>query len=167
MGLPELWIFFFTLQSPNLALGLTLEWRSSSTLSADIVVSFSTTNTPLLSKECTVDVHHSDTFGLYRSRRCLLLLLAVFYRSTTVSVKMVGTLRGVLVPSMLVYTIWWPNRDKQLWEGRGEQEKGKTAFGQSVPTIFVWDCSNLMNMELLGELKRHQPKLSSFTQLFA
>ena len=62
--------FFFTLQSPNLALGLTLEWRSSSTLSADIVVSFSTTNTSLLSKECTVNVHHSDTFGLYKSRRC-------------------------------------------------------------------------------------------------
>lgn len=105
----NIYFFFFTLQSPNLALGLTLEWRSSSTLSADIVVSFSTTKTPLLSKECTVNVHHSDTFGLYKSRRCLLLLLAVFYRST----------------------------------------------------------SSLMNLELLGELKRHQPKLYSFTQLIS
>ena len=54
-----------------------------------------------------MNVHHSDTFGLYKSRRCLLLLLAVFYRST----------------------------------------------------------SNLMNLELPGEVKRHQPKLYSFTQL--
>lgn len=99
MNKKKIFFFFFALQSPNLALGLTLEWRSSSTLSADIVVSFSTTNTSLLSKECTVNVHHSDTFGLYKSRRCLLLLLAVFYHST----------------------------------------------------------SNLMNMEPLGELKRHQP----------
>ena len=33
---------------------------------------------------------------------------------------MVGTLWGLLVPSMLVYKIWWPNRDKQLWEGWGD-----------------------------------------------
>ena len=48
---------------------------------------------------------------------------------TTVSVKMVGTLWGLLVPSMLVYKIWWPNRDKQLWEGRGGTRREKTAFG--------------------------------------
>ena len=40
---------------------------------------------------------------------------------------MVGTLWGLLVPSMLVYKIWWPNRNKQLWEGRGEHEKGKNS----------------------------------------
>ena len=36
---------------------------------------------------------------------------------------------------MLVYKVWWLNRDKQLWEGQGEHDKEK-----SVPTIFVWDC---------------------------
>ena len=42
---------------------------------------------------------------------------------------------------MSVYKVWWLNRDKQLWEGQGEHEKEKkTAFGLSVPTIFVWDC---------------------------
>ena len=47
--------------------------------------------------------------------------------SCAVSVKMVGTLWGLLVPSMLVYKIWWPNRNKQLWEGRGEHERGKNS----------------------------------------
>ena len=46
---------------------------------------------------------------------------------TTVSVKIVGTLLCLLVPSMLVYKIWWPNRDKQLWEGQGEHEKEKNS----------------------------------------
>ena len=62
--------------------------------------------------------------------------------TTTVSVKIVGTLLCLLVPSMLVYKVWWLNRDKQLWEsqGLGEHEKEKTAFCLSFPTIFVWDC---------------------------
>ena len=47
---------------------------------------------------------------------------------------MVGTLWGLFVPSILVYKIWWPSRYKQLWEGRGEYEKGKNS-------VFVWDCS--------------------------
>ena len=55
---------------------------------------------------------------------------------TTVSVKMVGTLWGLLVPSMLVYKIWWPNRDKQLWEGRGEHEKGKNSVWLKCPNYF-------------------------------
>ena len=71
---------------------------------------------------------------LYNCRLRTLLL-------STVSVKIVGTLLCLLVPSMLVYKVWWLNRNKQLWEGQGEHEEKKTtAFGQSVPTIFVWDC---------------------------
>ena len=58
------------------------------------------------------------------------------YRTTTVSVKMVGTLWGLLVPSMLVYKIWWPNRDKQLWEGRGEHENGKNSVWLKCPNYF-------------------------------
>ena len=61
--------------------------------------------------------------------------------SATVSVKIVGTLFCLLVPSMLVYKVWWLNRDKQLWEGQGGYEKEKTAFALSVLTIFVRDCS--------------------------
>ena len=49
---------------------------------------------------------------------------------------MVGTLWGLLVPSMLVYKIWWPNRDKQLWEGRGEHEKGKNSVWLKWPNYF-------------------------------
>ena len=54
----------------------------------------------------------------------------------TVSVKMVGTLWGLLVSSMLVYKIWWPNRDKQLWEGRGEHEKRKNSVWLKCPNYF-------------------------------
>ena len=59
----------------------------------------------------------------------------------TVSVKIVGTLLCLLVPSVLVYTRFgdWTvinnfERDK------GSTRRKKTAFGLSVPTIFVWDC---------------------------
>ena len=59
---------------------------------------------------------------------------------TTVSVKIVGTLLCLLVPSMLVYKIWWPNRDKQLWEGQGEHEKEKNS---------VWfKCPNYIYLRL-------------------
>ena len=66
----------------------------------------------------------------------------------TVSVKMVGTagLWGLLVHSMLVYKIWWSNRDKQLWEGRGEHEKGKNSVWLKCPNYFclrLWLASNL------------------------
>ena len=49
-------------------------------------------------------------------------------RLATVSVKIFGTLLCLLIPSMLVYKVWWLNRDKQLQL-------------LSVPTIFVWDCA--------------------------
>ena len=45
--------------------------------------------------------------------------------TTTVSVKIVGTLLCLLVPSMLVYKVWLLNRDKQLWEAQGDS-KGST-----------------------------------------
>ena len=57
---------------------------------------------------------------------------------------MVGTLWGLLVPSMLVYKIWWPNRDKQLWEGRGEHEKEKNSIWLKCPNYFclrLWLCN--------------------------
>ena len=63
-------------------------------------------------------------------------LFLVLDVTPTVSVKMVGTLWGLLVPSMLVYKIWWPNRDKQLWEGRGEHEKGKNSVWLRCPNYF-------------------------------
>ena len=68
-----------------------------------------------------------------------MLLVGVGGRVTdvpTVSVKMVGTLWSLLVPSMLVYKIWWPNRDKQLWEGWGEHEKGKNSVWLKCPNFF-------------------------------
>ena len=54
----------------------------------------------------------------------------------TVSVKIVGTLLCLLVPSMLLYEVWWLNRDKQLWEGRGEHEKGKNSVWLKCPNFF-------------------------------
>ena len=53
---------------------------------------------------------------------------------------------GLLVPSMLVYKIWWSNRDKQLWERRGEHEKGKNSVWLKCPNYFclrLWLASNL------------------------
>ena len=52
---------------------------------------------------------------------------------STVSVKMVGTLWGLPVLSMLVYKIWWPNRDKQLWEGQGKHENEKNSVWLKCP----------------------------------
>ena len=43
----------------------------------------------------------------------------------SVSVKIVGTFLCLLNPSMLVYTIWSLNRNKQRWEGTGKHGKGK------------------------------------------
>ena len=56
--------------------------------------------------------------------------------TTTVSVKIVGTLLCLLVPSMLVYKVWWLNRDKQLWEGQGEHEKEKNSVWSKFPNYF-------------------------------
>ena len=56
---------------------------------------------------------------------------------------MVGTLWGLLVLSMFVYKIWWPNMNN-FERDEGSTRKKKTAFGLSVPTIFVWDCSTVM-----------------------
>ena len=56
---------------------------------------------------------------------------------STVSVKIVGTVLSVLLPSMLVYTICRLNGNKQHWEGKGKHGKGKKAFALTVPTIFV------------------------------
>ena len=67
----------------------------------------------------------------------------------SVSVKIVGTFLCLLNPSMLVYTIWSLNRNKQHWEGKGKRGKGKTAFALSVPTIFVRDCSCLFYPSLV------------------
>ena len=50
---------------------------------------------------------------------------------------MVGTLWGLLVPSMLVYKIWCTNRDKQPWEGWGEHEKGKKQRLAKVSQLFL------------------------------
>ena len=49
----------------------------------------------------------------------------------TVSVKIVGMFLCVLLPSMLVYTICRLNRNKQHWEGKGKQGKGKKGLGIS------------------------------------
>ena len=54
----------------------------------------------------------------------------------TVSVKIVGTLLCLLVPSVLVYKVWWLNRDKQLWEGQGEHEKEKNSVWFKCPNYF-------------------------------
>ena len=39
-------------------------------------------------------------------------------------------------PSMLVYKVWWLNRDKQLWEGQGEHEKEKNSVWSKCPNYF-------------------------------
>ena len=38
---------------------------------------------------------------------------------------------------MLVYKIWWPNCDKQLWERRGEHEKEKKQRLVKVSQLFL------------------------------
>ena len=45
---------------------------------------------------------------------------------------------------MLVFKVWWLNRDKQLREGQGEHEKGKNSVWFKCPTIFVRDCRYIM-----------------------
>ena len=55
---------------------------------------------------------------------------------TTVSVKIVGTLLCVLLPSMLVYTICRLNGNKQHWEGKGKHGKGKKGFCVNCPNYF-------------------------------
>ena len=56
--------------------------------------------------------------------------------TTTVSVKIVGTLLCVLLPSMLVYTICRLNGNKQHWEGKGKHGKGKNGFCVNCPNYF-------------------------------
>ena len=55
---------------------------------------------------------------------------------TTVSVKIVGTVLCVLLPSMLVYTICRLNGNKQHWEGKGKHGKGKKGFCVYCPNYF-------------------------------
>ena len=57
-------------------------------------------------------------------------------QQTTVSVKIVGTLLCVLLPSMLVYTICRLNGNKQHWEGKGKHGKGKNGFCVNCPNYF-------------------------------
>ena len=59
----------------------------------------------------------------------------------TVSVKIVGTLLCLLLPPMLVYMIWWLNRNKQHWEGKGKHKKGKKKqclLSVSLPQLYFW-----------------------------
>ena len=51
----------------------------------------------------------------------------------TVSVKIVGTFLCLLVPSMLVYMIWWLNSNKEHWEGKGKHGKRKKGFCVKCP----------------------------------
>ena len=64
---------------------------------------------------------------------------------------------GLLVPPMLVYTIWWLNRNKQHWEGKGKHKKGKkkTVFALSVPTTAVFLSGTVgLSLEWLWEVKK-------------
>ena len=88
----------------------------------------------------------------------------------TVSVKMVGTagLWGLLVHSMLVYKIWWSSRDKQLWEGRGEQElEGKKQRLVKVSQLFLFEtvaCEQPLHLGESREITR-EPHAFSFGSL--
>ena len=77
-------------------------------------------------------------------RHCLLSrerLLTDLVPHTTVSVKIVGALYCLLAFPMFMYKIWSVNSKKQHWESRRRGRREKTAFDESVPTIFVWNCS--------------------------
>ena len=78
----------------------------------------------------------------------------------TVSVKIVRTLLCLLVPPMLVYTIWWLNRNKQHWEGKGKHKKGKKiVFALSVPTTAVFVSGTVgLSLEWLWEVKKKRKK---------
>ena len=75
----------------------------------------------------------------------------------TVSVKIVGTLLYLLVPPMLVYTIWWLNRNKQHWKGKGKH----TVFALSAPTtaVFLSGMRTVgLSREWLWEAKKRERK---------
>ena len=87
----------------------------------------------------------------------------------TVSVKIVGTLLCLLVPSMLVYTIWWLNRNRQHWEGKGKHKKGKkkTVFASSVPTKAVFLSGTVgLSFEWLWEVKKEKERKEKRNKIF-
>ena len=66
-----------------------------------------------------------------------------------------GTELCLLVPPMLVYTIWWLNRNKQHWEGKGKHKKGKNSVF-SVPTTAVFLSGTVgLSLEWLWEVEKN------------
>ena len=60
-------------------------------------------------------------------------------------------------PANIVRTIWWLNRNKLHWEGKGMHKKGKNSVCFKCPNyscIFVWDCRFITWMTLRRKKKK-------------
>ena len=76
--------------------------------------------------------------------------------------KLLGHFLCLLVPSMLVYKVWWLNHDKQLWEGQGEHEKAKNSIWSEVSQLFLSEtvvAQNLILTFLLTIISRQSAAL--------
>ena len=77
-----------------------------------------------------------------------------------------GTELCLLVPPMLVYTIWWLNLNKQHWEGKGKHKKGKNSvFSVPITAVFLSGTVGL-SLEWLWEVKKNKERKEKRNKIF-